>query len=350
MNNQILKILIVQTAYPGDVILTTPMVQVLKEKLRQVEISFLAIPRTVELLENNPFVDHIICYDKHGRGKWPWSLWWFSKRLKKMDFDLALLPHRSWRSALLTFFARIPLRVGFDRSPAAILYTQRIPYLTQRHEVERNLALLSVLGISAAKPVPPQIFPTEEDKAQVDQFFQQHQLGDVKGAVALAPGSVWPTKRWFSDRFAALAKQLAENGHPIVLIGGPGDQEIGKEIETECKGQVINLIGYLNLRQSAETIRRCRALVSNDSAPAHLGAAVGTPVVAIFGPTVPAFGFYPYGEGHRVIERTLPCRPCSSHGGKKCPTQTFECMTEITVDEVYQAVQDVLGKCEGVKR
>jgi len=340
MNTQIFKILIVQTAYPGDVILTTPMAQILKEKLQQVEVSFLVTPTTRELLENNPFVDHIICYDKHGKERWPWSLLKLAKRLKKMNFDLALLPHRSWRSALLTFFSHIPVRVGFDRSPATILYTQQVPYATQRHEVERNLTLLSVLGIGATQGVAPRIFPTDEDKILVDQLFQQYQIQD---AIALAPGSVWPTKRWLSERFAALAKQLRQEGHSIVLIGGVNDQKIGKEIEIECKGQVINLISRLNLRQSAEAIRRCRVLVSNDSAPAHLGAAMDTPVVAIFGPTVPSFGFSPYGkEKHRIVEKKLLCRPCSNHGSKKCPIRTFECMNEITVDMVYEAVQDVL--------
>jgi heptosyltransferase-2 len=239
------------------------------------------------------------------------------------------------RSALLVWLAKIPQRIGFDRSAGAWLFTKRVPY-RQKHEVERNLDLLRALNGAVSIP-SLKISWDETDSQIVDSFCS----GNIKGQwfCALAPGSVWATKRWPPERFAELARRLiAETGTQIYLIGGQGDAELCARLAREISDACINTAGKLTLRQSAALLDRCQILVSNDSAPTHLGVATRCKVITIFGPTVPAFGFSPFGDGHVVIEKNLPCRPCSSHGSKRCPLGTHACMLEISVEEVFARV------------
>ncbi len=159
----------------------------------------------------------------------------------------------------------------------------------------------------------------------------------------MAPGSVWPTKRWLSEHFAILADMLVNQGYQIILIGSENDKAVARQIRDLSRANLHDATGEFTLRQSALLISKSQLLVTNDSAPLHLGVAVNTPVVAIFGPTVPAFGFYPYGANDRVVElKGLKCRPCGKHGGYKCPIGTFECMKMLTPQRVFDEVQKCL--------
>jgi heptosyltransferase-2 len=162
----------------------------------------------------------------------------------------------------------------------------------------------------------------------------------------MAPGTIWNTKRWPKERFASLAVNFDEAGLEVVLIGGTEDEGICSEIRSLSKSSLVHdASGALTLLQSAELIRRCQLLVCNDSAPMHLATAVGTPVVAIFGATVPAFGFGPTGPFDVVVEvQGLKCRPCSIHGGEKCPIQTFDCMYGISHDRVFRSAMEILSR------
>jgi heptosyltransferase-2 len=329
------KILIVQTAFIGDVILATPLAEAALQRFPGSRVDFMAIPAAANLLEKNPFVHRVLIFDKRGRQRGLAALWKMAAGLKQEQYDLALVPHRSLRSALLVWLAKIPQRVGFDRSAGSWLFTARVPY-KQKHEVERNLDLLRALN--GAIPIPsPKIIWEAADTQIVDGFCGD----DIKGKwfCALAPGSVWATKRWLPEHFAGLARRLiAETGAQIYLIGGQSDVELCARLAREIGEACLNTAGKLTLRQSAALLDRCQILVSNDSAPTHLGAAARCKVVTIFGPTVPAFGFAPFGDGHIVIEKNLPCRPCSSHGSKRCPIGTHACMLKISVEEVFMQV------------
>jgi heptosyltransferase-2 len=331
------RVLIVQTAFIGDVILATPLAEAVQRRFPGSRVDFVAIPAAANILEKNPFVDRVVIFDKRGRQRGLIALLKFAANLRNEQYDLALVPHRSLRSALLVWLAKIPQRIGFNRSSALAgwLFTARVPY-RQKHEVERNLDLLRALN--GAVPTPsPKIIWDETDTRIVDGFCGENKNG--KWFCALAPGSVWATKRWPAERFAALARRLiAETGARIFLIGGPSDAELCARLAREIGGACINTAGKLTLCQSAALLDRCRILVSNDSAPTHLGVATKCKVITIFGPTVPAFGFAPFGDGHAVIEKNLPCRPCSSHGGKRCPIGTHACMLEISVEEVFSRV------------
>ncbi|HDK35543.1 MAG TPA: glycosyltransferase family 9 protein, partial [Bacteroidetes bacterium] len=281
------RVLIIQTAFLGDVILSLPVVDELRANLTDFQLDYLAIPAVANVLENFPGIDRIISYDKRKSEK---SLKAFLKKvqfLKAQKYDLVLLPHRSWRSAILAKWAKIPVRIGFNKSWASFLYTHVIPYGEDVHEVNRNLSLLQPLGIVLNKKSGLHLQINSEDDTRVDAIWQAFHLNSGQPCVAIAPGSVWVTKRWFPDRFARLIRELTAKGIQVVLIGGPADLEVGRELQEAVPDRVVNLIGKLSPRESAEAIRRCDVLVANDSAPVHLASAVGTKVVDIYGPTIP---------------------------------------------------------------
>lgn len=337
------RILILQTAFVGDVILTLSLLQTAKKLFPNAALDFLAIPAARNLLETHPDIDQLIIYDKRKRDKGIIPFFRLIRRLRENRYDLALVPHRSIRSAALVWAAGIPLRIGFDRSAGRFLFNRIIPYRRSIHEINRNLHLLDPFGVDADEKVRPKLFFSDEDEKAVFDWMKRQQLHRAENLVALAPGSVWATKRWLPEYFARLANMLKKAGFQIVLIGGEADAEVAGEIERSILPPVFNAVGQFTLRQSAFLIRQSRLLVTNDSAPQHLAAAVGTPVATIFGPTVPAFGFYPYGERDRVVEiGELPCRPCSIHGGPKCPIGTFECMKKLTPERVFREVQQTL--------
>jgi len=307
-------------------------------------IAFLATPTAGNLLETNPYLDQLIVYDKRGSHAGMSAMVRLARRLRQQKFELALLPHRSLRSAILAWAAGIPVRIGFSRAPGAFLYTHRVPYGKTVHEVERNLALLQATG-GRADGLQPEVFPDSFDRARVDELLRGVEGG--RPLLGLAPGSIWPTKRWTPQGFSEVgATAVRELEAAVVTIGGVEDQGLAAEVCAAIGSKAISAAGRLTLRQSAELIRRCRVLVCNDSAPLHLGVAMGTPVVAVFGPTVTRFGFGPLGKAHAVVERDLPCRPCGIHGGRTCPIGTHECMTGISAAEVYRAVHQLWWKKE----
>ena len=331
-----------QTAYAGDVVLVTPLAMAVSRYFHEVEVHFLVNPDASVLLKNNPSINRIWIYDKRGEERGIRSFFQWIQNLKQEHFDVALIPHRSIRSALMIYFAGIPRRIGFDRSTGSSLFTDVVKYSQDLHEVERNLSLLHVLGWNGDIPCP-KLYPGHEEKNIVDRFFKMSNLSDGLPVLAVSPGSVWPTKRWPPKRFAEVIRHYYENLNiPSILIGGQKDQTLADEIVDICQGKVHNTVGQFSLLASAELIRRCRAIVCNDSAPLHLAVAVGTPAVAIFGPTTPQFGFYPWGEGHFIIQKELTCRPCSIHGGKQCPEKHFRCMIGISTVEVIQALDSII--------
>lgn len=337
------KILIIQTAFIGDVILTTPMIRILYEQFNQPEIHFLTIPSSKNILENNPFIKKLIIYDKKGAHRGLSSFKKFVERLKLEKYDAALIPHRSLRSALLAKLAGIPLRIGFNKGGGKWFHTHRMHYEQNTHEYLRNMHLLSFFEILPEYPVYPDIFPDDVDKEIVSDWLFSHEILKTDRIITLAPGSVWPTKRWLPKRFAELGEQLTKFGYSVVLIGSPEDFELCERIAESSNETIFNAAGVFTLRQSADLIGRSEVLITNDSAPLHLGVAMRTPVIAIFGPTVPEFGFYPYGPNDKVIEiKNLYCRPCSIHGKKQCPEKHFRCMREITVNEVFETAVQLL--------
>jgi len=333
------KILILQTAFAGDVILVTPLARGVKQIFPEAEVHFLVKPDTSNLLKNNPYINNVYTYDKRESERGIGALMRWMGNLRKEHFDVAFVPHRSLRSALLVWGAQIPRRVGFHRSAGSFLFTDVVPYLNEVHEVERNLQLLRIFSKDEVN-FKPELYPGPEEKRAVDEFLQEMKIEPDEKVLAMAPGSVWFTKRWFPQGFGEAADQVWRKwGIRSILIGGKEDEYLASQIVGEQNEFVVNGMGRFSLLKSAELIRRCCAILTNDSAPLHLAVAVGTPVVAIFGPTVPSFGFAPYGEKHQVVQKDLDCRPCAIHGGQKCPEGHFRCMKDIAPCEVVEALE-----------
>lgn len=340
------RIVVIQTAFAGDLILTLPLIQILKRENPSALIDVVVIPRTAELLMNHPAINKVIVYDKRGGDSGFIGLLRQSKILRKNNYDLAIVPHRSLRSAALVRFARIKRRIGFDKSTGRWLFTELVHYEPFSHEISRNLSLLAKLGFSVDKKEYPRLYPSFHDRKKVGHLLTENGIQHIGQLVAVAPGSVWNTKRWLEEGYAALIEKLTAKGFHVILIGGNEDIDLCKQINLAVPSKhVYSAAGKLSFLQSAELINRCKVLISNDSAPMHIAVAVKTPVVAIFGATAPEYGFAPCGDDDVVVEITdLSCRPCSIHGTDKCPTGTFDCMKRITADDVLQKVMTLLNR------
>ena len=323
--------LVIQTAFLGDVVLTTPLLSVLAQQHEGVDV--VTTPAASRLIDTHPAVRKVIRYDKHGADKGLRGIRRLSAELRARRYTTVYLPHRSLRSATLGLLSGARERIGFADSAAAITYTRRVPRPLTGHEVERLLAL-APQNVGAP---PVTLGLTTEDHAAAEKWLESH--GILSGFVALAPGSIWGTKRWsyYADLAAALNRS-------VVVVGGPDDISLAETIVGAASGRAVSAAGSFSLRASAALIGRAAVLVTNDSAPLHLATAVGTPVVAIFGPTIPAFGFGPRGRNDVVLGHSeLRCRPCSRHGPEKCPLGHHRCMRELTVETVAAAVAAVLN-------
>lgn len=339
------KIVVLQTAFIGDVILTLPMVQLLKKRYPTVAIDFIATKRASGVLQNHPDISEVIIYDKYGEDKGFKGFRRLTDLLKSKKYDAAIVPHRSIRSALLIYLSKITTRIGFNRSAGKIFFTHVEKYRFDLHEVERNISLLKPLLIETQKKELPRLYPSLEDKKIVGKILFEEEILETSRLIGIAPGSVWNTKRWTKEGYLQLVRKLLSEKYIICFIGGKEDVKLCNEIiNNTTPGGVVNLSGKLTLLQSAELIRRCRVLITNDSSPVHLAAAVDVPVVAIFGPTVSSFGFAPYSNGSVIVDiNDLDCRPCAIHGGDKCPIGTFDCMRKITHEIVFEKVVEVLN-------
>ena len=341
------NILVLQTAFLGDLILTTPVIAALRRRYPGASISLLTTPEGARLFTGDERLTRVMTYDKRGAGKGIRGFLKAVRAVRDGGFDLAVVPHRSIRSALIPLLGRVPFRIGFDRSAGWFLFSMAIPYAEREHEVVRNLRLIAPLDPHHAAP-RPEIRVPGEDEGWAERFLEKAGIEPDMGFLTVAPGSVWPTKRWTGEGYAGLISMALERG-PVVLIGGEDDQSLAYEIVSAVKelgGDVSRLtsaVGLANPLQSAAIIGRSRLLVTNDSAPLHMGVAVGTPVCAIFGPTTPEFGFYPLGDRDRVIGKDLPCRPCRIHGSRACPEGHFRCMREIRPEDVFTEIERILA-------
>ena len=317
---------VIQTAFLGDVILTTPLLSLLAERHGPVDV--VTTPAGGTLLETHPAVRSVIRYDKHGADKGWRGMRRLALELRARRYQSVYLPHRSVRSAVVALLSGAPERVGFSDSAAAISYTQRVPRPSGGHEVER---LLTLAGSPARAPgVSLGLTPT--DYAAADDWLSAQ--GVSPRFIALAPGSIWGTKRW--PYYTELAAGL---DRPCVIVGGADDRSLADAIVAAAPGRTVSAAGELPLRASAALIQRAAVLVTNDSAPLHLATAVGTPILALFGPTVPDFGFGPRRVGDVTLGRDgLACRPCSQHGPQICPLGHHRCMRELAVATVAAAL------------
>lgn len=330
--------LVIQTSFLGDTILTTPL---LAQLANRGPVDIVTTPASAALLANLPAVRTIIPYDKRDADRGLIGLWRLARRLRANRYDIALMAQGSWRSAALALLAGVPSRVGFDTSAGRLLYNKRVPYRDDLHHAARLLMLARPNG---REPFPeemrPSLAPGQQERGDVDRLLGNANVSAGETLVGLAPGSVWGTKRW--PYYPELAALLADRAR-IVVLGSSADASLAAAIASAAP-HVIDATGKLSLLASAELVGRCAALVTNDSAPLHLASAMQTPTLAIFGPTVPEFGFGPLAARSSVVGHDdLACRPCDRHGPQRCPLQHFRCMRELTAAMVAERVRALLN-------
>lgn len=330
--------LVVQTSYLGDTVLTTPL---LVQLARRGPVDVVTTPASAALLANHPAVRTVIAYDKRGADRGLFGFLTLAQRLREAKYDAAFLAQGSWRSAGLALLAGIPSRTGFSTSAGRLLYSKRAVYRDDMHHAARLLMLARPNGREPLDDeLRPSLYPGASERAAVDELLARE--GVVAGArlIALAPGSVWGTKRW--PYYPELAAAFGTSAR-VVIVGGEGDAELAAGIRAAAPS-AIDATGRLSLLASAELIGRATAIVTNDSLPLHLASAMGTPTVAIFGPTVPQFGFGPLAPSRVVLgEDALPCRPCDRHGPQRCPLGHHRCMRDLAAGAALSAVDAVTG-------
>jgi heptosyltransferase-2 len=332
------KILVVQTAFIGDVILITPLIKAIKELYPLALLDVMVIPQTAGVLANNPNINEVILFNKREN-----KLIAFIKTLfllKNNKYDIAITPHSSVTTGLLLKYANIKMRIGYDRWSAAKYLTHKVPHPDGVHKTIKNLSLLSLLT-SKKFSNQTELFPSKEMIEKADKIINELKERTNK-LIAIAPGSVWFTKKWPTEYYKKLAEQLVENNFGIVLIGSKDETDICNEVLPKKNG--LNLAGKLSLLESATIISQCNLMICNDSGALHIANAMQTDVFAFFGPTVQSIGYFPFRENDFVFEQEMDCRPCGSHGGKECPLKHHSCMKEIFPEKVLQKTLTKLGK------
>jgi heptosyltransferase-2 len=326
-------------------ILTTPLIERLA---REGEVHVVATPANAAVLANHPAVASVIVYDKRNADAGFAGLRRVAVRLRATGAGTAYMAQGSWRTAVLARLAGVEC-VGFDTSAGRWLYSRRVGYRKDWHHAQRLWALASdprAAAVAAPMQLRPSLYPGAADDAHVTALLAAAGVGAGDPLIALAPGSVWTTKRWPS--YDALASELVSRvpDGRIVVIGAGGDAPLAAAISGAVQHRggspVIDATGQLSLLGSAALLSRCAVLVTNDSAPLHLASAMNTPTVALFGPTVPAMGFGPLAERQHVLGREeLTCRPCSAHGGLACPLGHWRCMRDVSASIVTEQVERV---------
>lgn len=323
------RVVIVQSGFLGDAVLASGMLRSLYSSAVQAGVGLVVRAEFAELFTGHPALARVHRFDKRRKGGTAALI----KELRETGYDTALMPHRSFRSAFALRKAGIPRRVGFRQSDAPWLLTDRVEYDISLHETARNAMLLQHAGIGTAGQEPRGwLVPDSDAVARM-----RDRMGDAR-VIVISPGSVWPTKRWTVEGYGGLVRDLAERGYRPVLAGSSNERQLCETIAMHAalKREYI-LCGELSLAELLALISIARRVVTNDSAPLHLAESVGTPVTAIFGPTVPEFGFGPCGDESAVVETIgLQCRPCTIHGSTRCPIGTHVCMTSITVEQVVR--------------
>jgi heptosyltransferase-2 len=333
------KILLIQTAFLGDAILTTPLLWALKQTYTKAEIDVLCIPQTATIFKSNPHIHQLMVFDKRKKFNRIASTLATINELKKHKYDLAVSAQISFTTSMLMYLSGIPNRLGFPRQK---LLTMTIDLPKGIPVGKRYLRLMTALTENTFS-AQTELFWDNETEQQATQLLNTFCTPD-NTIVGIAPGSVWKTKRWLTVYYSELIAQLDSNNIKTVLLGGPEEHELCQLIANNSHTNPLNLCGKTSITGSAAVIKRLNLLVTNDSAPMHLANAVKTDVIAIFGPTVKQFGFFPTGANDKVLEIDLACRPCGKHGSNHCPQKHSRCMTAITPDIVLKEVLKRLGR------
>lgn len=336
------KIAIINTAFIGDIALSVYLAETIKINHPSSQILFVANPRAVSLLKIIKSIDEILVFDKRKQQKGVKGILQVSEQIKDFGAEIILSPHRSARSAIITYLARPTISISYNASALKFLYTNRVQYKYHQHEIERNLELLKPFEDVELPNSLPKInieIPTGVSNKFKPLFSSNN--NNERSVVCFAPGSIWKTKEWGIQKFVKLANLLQPHNCEILLLGGEDDTELCEQISSAT--QATNLAGKTELAETIYILSKSALLVTNDSSPTHLATLVDCPCITIYGPTIPEFGFTPRSSRNAIIQvEGLSCKPCSIHGYQKCPLTHHKCMELITAEEVYRKVLEFI--------
>lgn len=332
-----MRILLVQTSYLGDAILSTPVIAALRRLNPGAEVWLMTRADTAAVFERDPRLTGVIVFDKRGASRGLFGLLRTARQLRKHRFDAVYALQRSLRTTLLLALAGIPRRVGFKEAAASWLYHRAAERLGE-HDVLRNLSLLAHEPGMHDYPAEMQLFPRP-----LPECSEGTRSAVSGGRYALvAPGSAWETKRWHWEGFRELTQRLLGAGFRVVLTGAPQEAQVARLVGEGL--EVQNLAGLIPLADIPTLVAHSAVVVCNDSAVQHMASALKIPNVVIFCATSPSFGFGPWRNRAAVLEREgLTCKPCARHGARVCPTGTYACMRELPAARVFEAVCELVG-------
>jgi len=335
-SDRLMKILIVQTSFLGDTILSTPVIAGVKQIYPEAELWMMTTPLSTQLVSRDPLLAGVIAYDKRGKDAGLKGLAAMAKRIRSMGFDLVYALHRSYRTSVLLWLAKIPMRIGFRNAGFSFLYHQTFDRNLEDHDVIRNLSILKGWDEPASFSTDMRLYaPT---LAELDDAVRTLLPGEPYAV--LVPGSAWETKRWHTEGFRRTAKFLKGRGFPVVLMGGPEDAAVNQQVADGL--DVIDLAGKTSISDAMYIVRQAKLVVCNDSMSLHMASAFKIPTVAVFCATSPSFGFGPWKNNALVVEKKLDCKPCARHGGRRCPNGSGACMKDVDFDDVAAAIDAVL--------
>lgn len=346
MENIYKKILIIRLSSIGDIILVSPLIRLVRKRFPQANIDMVVGAEFEELISFNPNLNRVILFNRQTGLR---GLLKLCKKIRQERYDLIIDLHKKIRSFLICLTSGAKQRASYNKHSF-------LRFLLVKFKINRysDIPFTSNLYLKSL-----QRFDIEDDGQGLDLYItpsKERVILDLlrrKGIskedilIGLAPGAHWYTKRWLKERYIELSNFLIQNKKAkIVILGGREEVKLSDEIKASLLSEPITVTDSLSLMETAALLKRCKILISNDTGIMHMAAAVKTPVVAIFGPTVKEFGYYPYRVDNRVISKDLPCRPCSTKGSSKCKINTFDCMRLISTNEVLEAVEELLFKTD----
>jgi heptosyltransferase-2 len=331
------KILIRGTNWIGDAILTLPAVASIRATYPSAYIAILAKPLVADVYELFSAVDEVIIYESKLDN--PIGVFKLAHKLRKKNFDAAIILQNAIEAAIIAFAAGIPLRAGYDSDGRGLLLThsvKRTKEIRKVHQIDYYLEMVKALGCAF---VGREIhLETKINRLDAHDILQKFIPKTNKTIIGIAPGATYgPAKRWFPDRFAEVASKLTENfSLQGILLGGKADGEIAEEVQRLAHPNLINLAGKTTLREAIYLISQCRLFLSNDSGLMHIAGALNIPTIALFGSTNPVTTA-PVGNKSIIVRREISCSPCLK---ETCPTD-FQCMKQISVEDVFAAAQNL---------
>jgi len=347
------NILIVKLSAIGDVIHTLPALNAVRKHHPDAHITWLVEEDAATLIEGHEAFDRILVSK---RKRWIKSLrtasrlstikeiYRFIKVLRDTRYDMILDFQALLKSGILIALARGRRKIGFGKGlehmeHSYLFLNEHVPAVSmEHHALSRGLMLLNALGIPTPD-VEYNLPVSDHDRKKVDDLLIQHGIMDANVVIAINPVAKWETKLWSNEKFARLADRIIDKYDAgIIFTGGSEDRSIIQDIMSAMNGRALNLAGHTTLKMLAALYEKTELVVSTDTGPMHLAAAVGTPVVALFGPTAP-WRTGPYGSGHQVVTSSQTCAPCFK---RHC--QTYDCMSLISVDQVFNAVSKIIDK------